>query len=682
MNIETDNKEFQDVWRLVQTTSSSVFMTGRAGTGKSTFLRYIVENIHKKTIVLAPTGIAAVNAGGVTLHSFFKIPLQPFAIDDVNFSSPGKLKDFLKYNSEKIKLIEEVELIIIDEVSMVRADILDFVDRVLRTYNRRYRNVAFGGKQMLLVGDAFQLEPVVRNEDWDILRRFYRTPYFFGAVVFQMFSLVQIELRKVYRQKEVDFLALLDRVRIGQPLPGDIVLLNQQVNPAFEPADDGKMYVTLTTTKAAADGINDRHLADIDSEEITYLGEITGEFPDSALPTNMTLTFKVGAQVVFIRNDVERRWYNGTIGKVVRLEEEGVWVQTDSDEEIDDPEDNPFLYFVGQEIWENVRYRYNEREHKVETELLGSFKQLPLKLAWAITIHKSQGLTFDNVIIDMGRGAFACGQTYVALSRCRTLSGIVLRQAIRMRDIMTNESVKSFALTANDDDLINNQIKIADADRLLIEAKDKFALGDYRAAVADLFDGLASRPDLLSDETFRRFVARHLRKINGLQEEIDALNRARKKEKARLFDFAYEYFLLANECRNKYDDLRAAKANLNKAISLVPDYVDALLARAELCLQEGDPDAAVADTTTALASQDLPSGKEIRLKAVRAHAFFDLARYERAYTDFAAVIENSLPDADDLRFMADICHFLGEKDKEQAFRDAANKKELQDNDDE
>ena len=312
-NIDLDNREFQDIWRLIRHTNQPIFMTGRAGTGKSTFLKYITRNTKKKHVVLAPTGIAAVNAGGVTLHSFFKIPFKPLLPDDPEFKI-DRLRKRMKYNKQHIKLIKELELIIIDEISMVRADILDFVDKVLRVYSGNMRS-AFGGKQLLLVGDIFQLEPVVTADMRDILREYYPNSYFFSARVFSQLSLVQIELRKVYRQQDADFVTLLDRMRMGRPDKSDLRRLNERVNPDSE--SKGEDFVmTLATRRDMVDSINDSHLAELKSQSIIYIGKICDDFPESSLPSPKELELKVGAQVVFIRNDREKRWVNGTIGKV------------------------------------------------------------------------------------------------------------------------------------------------------------------------------------------------------------------------------------------------------------------------------------------------------------------------------------------------------------------------------
>lgn len=654
--LDLDNSEYLDVQALIDKTNTSVYMTGRAGTGKSTFLKHIVKHTKKKNIVLAPTGIAAVNVGGVTIHSFFKVPLHPFAPDDANYSSHSRLKERLKYNKEKIKIIQEIELIVIDEVSMVRADLLDFIDLILRAYTDKH-NIPFGGKQLLLVGDAFQLEPVVRNEDWDILRHFYTSPYFFNARVFTQIELVQIELQKVYRQKESQFLSILDRVRLSTITPADIDLINKQVSTTFVPPTD-QLYITLTTTKANADYINDSKLSEINQPAKNYQGNVTGEFPESAYPTNLTLTLKVGAQIVFVKNDMERRWYNGTLAKVTDMQEEGIWAE----------DENGNSYFVIDEVWNNVRYKYDEKKHKVTEEIIGTFKQLPIKLAWGITIHKSQGLTFDHVIIDIGRGAFAYGQTYVALSRSRTLEGIVLRSPITQRDIMTNSTVVAFAAEANNRQLIDKQIADAKAQQLYRAATNSFKQKQYTQAVAQFFDALTIRPADLSNMAVRRLVATKLSIINHLENEIEQLIEKKQESKKAIAEFAREYFTLAKQSWHKYHDSRATIANLNKALRLQPDYISALIMRTEINLELGDYTQALADANYAV-EHDKHNTATLRNRAM---VHIKMRNYGNAYNDLTAAIRLNDQESQTYHTLATVCDHLGEPDEAQRYRNIGN----------
>ena len=585
--IELNNAEFQNVMKLINQTNSSVYMTGRAGTGKSTFLRYIVEHTKKKTVVLAPTGIAAVNVGGVTLHSFFRAPLHPFALDDVNYTELSRLQDRQRFSKENIKLFQNLELLVIDEVSMVRADLLDFVDNVLRIYT--HSKAPFGGKQLLLVGDAFQLEPVATRDDWEILRKFYKTPYFFEAAAFRKIKLVQIELRKVYRQHEHEFLTLLDRVRVGKTDKNDLDLINSRVVPDFAPENE-RFYITLTSRRTTADNINNRCLDAIDCEPSVFKGLIDGDFPDSLLPTDKVLTLKPGAQVVFIKNDKFNGWYNGTIARVLDIEEDKVRLMNEKGDTI----------FATREVWQNKRYRYNEALHKVEEEVLGSFSQFPIKLAWAITIHKSQGLTFDRVIIDISGGAFAYGQVYVALSRCRTLDGIVLRTPINTFDIKSNKSVIEYSYQANDEQLIDKQLNDAKASNLFQSALAAFRKEDYRSAVSCAAEAFALQPEHLKRPAVQRFISNKLGIIKDLQKNIEDLRNNIEHNTLQNKEFAHEYYLLAVECRHRYKDNQAAMGNINKALKLYDRDAEAWLLRAELNLEGGDYEMALSDCETAI----------------------------------------------------------------------------------
>ena len=375
MNIDTSNPEFQQALQIVNYTQRSLFLTGKAGTGKSTFLRYICEHTKKKHVVLAPTGIAAINAGGATLHSFFKLPFHPLLPNDTRYSARN-IREALRYNSEKIKLIKELELIIIDEISMVRADIIDFIDRILRIYCRNMRQ-PFGGKQLLVVGDIYQLEPVVKEEDRQLLQPFYPSAFFFHARVFREFSLLRIELRKVYRQTDPLFISILDHIRTSHASQADLNLLNARVVPLDpqgrfqseaekEPSTlNPQPSITLSARRDTVDHINQAELDKLPGEPTTFTGVVKGDFPESSLPTPIELNVKVGAQVIFIKNDMEKRWVNGTLGIIEAIDEEAgiIYVITDDGKEQE----------VEQERWSNVRYTFNEVEKKIEEEEIGVY---------------------------------------------------------------------------------------------------------------------------------------------------------------------------------------------------------------------------------------------------------------------------------------------------------------------
>lgn len=562
--IDTENKEFQDALNLIRYTNQSVFLTGKAGTGKSTFLKYICEHVKKKHVVLAPTGIAAINAGGSTMHSFFKLPFHPLLPDDPNLSlQRGRIHEFLKYNKQHRKLIEKTELIIIDEISMVRADIIDAIDRILRVYSRNLRQ-PFGGKQVLLVGDVYQLEPVVKNDEREIINRFYPTPYFFSARVFHQIDLVSIELKKVYRQTDQVFISILDRIRNNSVQAVDLQILNTRYGTEIETSEE-EMYITLATRRDNVDFINDKKLAELPGDPIILEGEITGKFPESSLPTLKDLVLKPGAQIIFIKNDYERRWVNGTIGTVSGIDEEGtLYVITDDGHEYD----------VHKDSWRNIRYKYNEKKQEIEEEELGVFIQYPIRLAWAITIHKSQGLTFSRTVIDFSGGVFAGGQAYVALSRCTSLEGIQLKRQISRADIFVRPEIVSFAERFNNQQSINKALKQAQADVEYQAATQAFDKGEFEEFLDHFFIAIHARYDIERPE-IKRLIQRKLGIINQLKEQNTAIKKELADQKEKLRGYAREYYRLGNESITQARDVRSALANYNKALDMDPLLVDA-----------------------------------------------------------------------------------------------------------
>ncbi len=419
------NEVFELAYRFVTETAENIFLTGKAGTGKTTFLKYLTEHCTKNTIVAAPTGVAAINAGGVTLHSLFQLPFHPF------IPSTGGKNDLLgkmKYNKQRQQLLRKMELLVIDEISMVRCDTMDAIDTLLRSVRRNY-SVPFGGVQLLCIGDLHQLPPVAQNHEWSILQEYYASPFFFDSVAVKEQQPILIELNKIYRQKEQSFVELLNNVRTNNMNADDFEMLHERFIPGFRPGYDEK-FITLTSHNKQAELINNSEIQKLLSPSFVYKAEIENEFPENIYPADPALMLKQGAQVMFIKNDaVEKKYFNGKIGVVARLDNEKIVVDCGGIE-ID----------VYRDTWENSRYTLNRADAKLQQEVIGTFSQYPLRLAWAITIHKSQGLTFDKVMIDAG-AAFSSGQVYVALSRCTSLSGIVLLSKIPTSAIYSNENV-------------------------------------------------------------------------------------------------------------------------------------------------------------------------------------------------------------------------------------------------
>jgi GTPase SAR1 family protein len=449
---------------FVETTGKNIFLTGKAGTGKTTFLHNLKRQTSKRMVVVAPTGVAAINAGGVTIHSFFQLsfgPQLPYSAAETESRDSSRIQRFSRV---KINIIKSLDLLVIDEVSMVRADLLDGIDSVLRRFKNR--NKPFGGVQLLMIGDLQQLAPIAKDDEWAILREHYDTVFFFSSKALQQTSFVSIELKDIFRQSDQQFIDLLNKVRNNELNLDDVNMLNQRYLPNFKP-NDTEGYITLTTHNNQAHSINTAKLKELKSEPTTFTATVKGDFPEHAYPTDYELTLKVGAQVMFVKNDptYEKLFFNGKIGTVEDIDEEGIYVQCPND---------PAPVLVTPLEWENTNYTIDPDTKQIKENITGKFVQYPLKLAWAITIHKSQGLTFDRAIVD-AQAAFAHGQVYVALSRCRSLDGLVLSSQVNTNAIISDKAVTGFTK-----DVENNQPSPSQ----LVNAQIEY----QRELVLDLFD--------------------------------------------------------------------------------------------------------------------------------------------------------------------------------------------------
>ena len=655
--LDTNNKEFQDALQLITHTRQSVFLTGKAGTGKSTFLKYICNHTKKKYVVLAPTGIAAINAGGVTLQSFFKLPFRPMLPDDPDLSlSHGRIFEFFKYPKEKRKIIAEVDLIIIDEISMVRADIIDCVDRILRVYSGNMR-LPFGGKQLLFVGDVFQLEPVVPSDQKEILSLFYASPFFFSARVFKDINLVPIELQKVYRQTDSVFINILDRIRNNAARKQELDTLNGRYFPSFEPQNED-MYITLATRRDQVDFINEKKLAELPGEEYVSVGKIEGDFPESSLPTQLNLSIKEQAQVIFIDNDYERRWVNGTIGMVSGIDENGnVYVLLESGVE----------HLVEPTSWRNYKYKYNEKEKRIEEEIVGTFEQLPIRLAWAITVHKSQGLTFSRVVVDLTGGVFAGGQTYVALSRCTSLEGLVLKSKISSRDIFIRKEIVEFSQIFNNQALIEKSIKESEAELQYGRAAQGFRQGNMKEAV-EAFAAAVSKRNELDNPMVQRLLRLKLQALNSQKAQIKALREELHSLRETQKEYAHEYYLMGNECITKAHDANAAIRCFDKALNLNPNYVEAWVRKGVTLLDIGED----YDALVCLNKAVKLSPKSFKARYNRGKCLLKLKYYDEAILDFQQAVSIKPKHAASHEYLAEGFRAIGEDELAQRHQDIAD----------
>lgn len=515
----SDNPQLDLAWKFLEQTGANIFLTGRAGTGKTTFLRELRQRSPKRMIVVAPTGVAAINAGGVTVHSFFQLPFGPY-IPAMQQGEGGRLK--MNFNREKIAIIRSLDLLVIDEISMVRADMLDAVNNVLQRY--RDRSKPFGGVQLLMIGDLQQLAPVVKPQEWELIREHYASPYFFDSRALRSTTYITLELRHIYRQSDGGFIDILNRVRDNAVDPATLAKLNSRYIAGFEPDDDAG-YITLTSHNDTARAINERKLRSLDAPSFTFACQVEGTFPEYLYPNDSELTLKKGAQVMFIKNDVsgQHRYFNGKIGRVTAIGESKIEVTLD---DVAEPVD------VGIDEWTNVKYAIDPQTQEITEAVEGVFRQFPLKPAWAITIHKSQGLTFERAIIDAAE-SFSHGQVYVALSRCRSFEGLVLRTPLQGRSIIDDATIRAF----------NRNLAENQPDETLLSAQRQLY---YRSLLFDMFDFVPLRIRLL---VVRKVLGEHL---GGLYPKLteawnDMLDR-----------FAAEIVAVSERFQTQLDDILAS----------------------------------------------------------------------------------------------------------------------------
>ncbi len=563
LDTDKDNLPFHKAAMFVCDTNENIFLTGKAGSGKTTFLKYIRSQTKKRSAIVAPTGIAAINAGGETIHSFLQLPFGPYVPGNAGGfgSQTGGVEDKhsllarLRFRDTKLQLLRKLELLIIDEISMVRADVLDAMDLVLR-HVRRKNHLPFGGVQVVFIGDMFQLPPVVLPDEWEILKAYYPGTYFFDSQVIRQNPPLYIELSKVYRQKDIVFIDLLNRIRTGNVTHEDIDTLNARY---IDDASNYKGYIVLCTHNHLADTINKQELDKLNTPIHKFTGKITNEFNIKNLPTEMELNLREGAQVMFIKNDLQtpRRYFNGKIGVIDRISADGIKVSFPSD-----PKSLPVT--VDLEVWKNVRYVLDAKKGEIIEDELGSFAQYPLRLAWAITVHKSQGLTLEKAIVDLNR-AFASGQVYVALSRCTSMEGLALRSRLNIENVMVDSRIIDFAETETADAELDDRLEISKRHAYLT-----------KLIQACSFTELLTALEQWSVDLFKIKIGPVKENAELIQKTIDAIKQAQKH--AETFHWQVQEFFNAGQDVKTYErGIAAAQYFSAKVLTPVLADIDAHL---------------------------------------------------------------------------------------------------------
>ena len=647
-----NNPELQLAWQFIENTGTHLFLTGKAGTGKTTFLRRLKEHTPKRMVVLAPTGIAAINAGGVTIHSFFQLSFAPF-VPETTFNSS---QTHYRYSKEKRNIIRSMDLLVIDEISMVRADLLDAVDATLRRY--RDREKPFGGVQLLMIGDLQQLAPVVKDNEWELLRKHYETPYFFASHALKETVYMTIELKKVYRQSDTFFLSLLNKIRENKADDEVLNELNRRYQPGFQPQKE-EGYIRLTTHNYQAQKVNDRELASLSGKAYHFRAEIEGDFPEYSYPADELLTIKEGAQIMFLKNDPssEKRYYNGMIGEVVTVNDAGIIVRGKG---------NKSEFQLLPEEWGNYKYVLNEETKEITEVIEGTFRQYPIRLAWAITIHKSQGLTFERAIID-ARNSFAHGQTYVALSRCTSLEGLVLKSKISSRDIFIRKEIVEFSQIFNNQALIEKSLKESEAELQYGRAAQGFRLGNMQEAV-EAFAAAVSKRNELDNPMVQRLLRLKLQALNSQKAQIKALREELHSLRETQKEYAHEYYLMGNECITKAHDANAAIRCFDKALNLNPNYVEAWVRKGVTLLDIGED----YDAQVCLNKAVKLSPKSFKARYNRGKCLLKLKYYDEAILDFQQAVSIKPKHAASHEYLAEGFRAIGEDELAQQHQDIAD----------